>query len=161
MPTYNTPNSTDLKFDIAESTVFKFVLEDAKSEVIRAAKIANVSPTHFSIDDSLCNYKTIDSSRVGICVTKAAEIFGVKGSDNYRYIVSALCEAITSHFSALSSRLDEAKKLWDELGDIPVNEDDEIEERFLHFEAGVDKFTIWSYFERKFDCSVAEDLMFG
>lgn len=56
--------------------------------------------------------------------------------------------------------LEEAKGLWKALGDIPVNEDDEIEESFLHFEIGEDKLEIWSWFEETFDLSVAKDLMY-
>ena len=51
------------------------------------------------------------------------------------------------------------RKLWEILGDVPVNEDDEIETSFLHFEIGTDKFEIWHWFEETFDLSVAEELM--
>lgn len=36
-----------------------------------------------------------------------------------------------------------AKKLWSELGNTPVNDDNEIEEPFLHFDAGEDCHEIW------------------
>ncbi len=51
------------------------------------------------------------------------------------------------------------QELWDELGDIPVDENDELETPFLHFEVGTDKFDIWHWFEEEFDLSVAKDLM--
>ncbi len=54
-----------------------------------------------------------------------------------------------------------AKMLWAELGDIPTNEDMEIETQFLHFEVGTDAETIWHWFEEEFDLSVAEDLMYA
>jgi len=53
-----------------------------------------------------------------------------------------------------------AKKLWLRLGDIPINEDEEIEQRFLHFGVGTHREEIWHWFEGKFDLSVAEDLMY-
>lgn len=53
----------------------------------------------------------------------------------------------------------ESKKLWAELGNIPINNDDEIEERFLHFDIGTPKEDIWHWFEDEFNLSVAEDLM--
>jgi len=58
-----------------------------------------------------------------------------------------------------------AENLWDVLGNIPVNEDDELEEDFdtntgLVFEVGTDKFEVWHWFEEYFDLSVADDLMF-
>jgi hypothetical protein len=57
-------------------------------------------------------------------------------------------------------RLLQAKELWSKLGDIPVNDEDEIDEDFLHFETGTDKFDVWHWFEDEFVLSVAEDLMF-
>ena len=52
-----------------------------------------------------------------------------------------------------------AKRLWEQLGEIPVNKDDEIEKCFLHFKEGTEKTEIWHWFEDKFDLSVAKDLM--
>jgi hypothetical protein len=49
--------------------------------------------------------------------------------------------------------------LWSLLGDIPVSEDDEIEEAFLNFEIGTDKLEIWHWFEDEFDLTLASDLM--
>jgi hypothetical protein len=57
-------------------------------------------------------------------------------------------------------KIEEARKLWNILGNIPIDENDEIEEPFLHFEIGTDKFEIWHWFEEKFDLSVAKDLIF-
>jgi hypothetical protein len=56
-------------------------------------------------------------------------------------------------------KIEEVRKLWDILGNIPTDENDEIEEPFLHFEIGTDKFEIWHWFEEKFDLSVAKYLM--
>ena len=58
-----------------------------------------------------------------------------------------------------------AKKLWLQLGDIPVDKDDNIDEDFYVketdtlFTKGTDKIEIWHWFEETFDLSVAEDLM--
>jgi hypothetical protein len=52
-----------------------------------------------------------------------------------------------------------AKCLWTALGNIPVNDDSEIEETFLHFESGTDCHDIWHWFESEFELSVATDLM--
>jgi hypothetical protein len=52
-----------------------------------------------------------------------------------------------------------AQQLWSELGDIPVNDDNEIEAAFLHFNAGDDTQEIWHWFESEFNLSVATDLM--
>lgn len=56
--------------------------------------------------------------------------------------------------------LAKAKDLWKILGNIPVNENDEIEESFLDFPIGTDKFEIWHWFEEEFNLSVAKDLMY-
>ena len=53
----------------------------------------------------------------------------------------------------------EARKNWEDLGDTPVNEHEEIDERFLNFEAGTDIYSIWHWFEQEYDCSVATELM--
>jgi hypothetical protein len=55
---------------------------------------------------------------------------------------------------------DVSQELWQKLGNIPTNENDEIEEVFLHFPIGTDKFEIWHWFEETFDLSVAKDLIF-
>lgn len=54
----------------------------------------------------------------------------------------------------------ESKKLWEELGNIPINENEEIEERFLFFDIGTPREEIWHWFEDEFNLSVAEDLMY-
>jgi hypothetical protein len=59
--------------------------------------------------------------------------------------------------------LEIAKSLWSELGDIPINEQEELEEDFITpfmvFEKGADREDVWHWFEDYFDLSVAEDLM--
>lgn len=49
--------------------------------------------------------------------------------------------------------------LWNKLGDIPIDEQECIEEKFEHFEIGTHRETIWHWFEEKFNLSVAKDLM--
>ena len=53
----------------------------------------------------------------------------------------------------------EAFKSWQKLGDIPVDDNEEIEISFRHFPIGTDKFEIWQWCEDEFDCSVAIDLL--
>ena len=38
-------------------------------------------------------------------------------------------------------------KAWELLGDIPINDNGEIDIPFLHFEVGVDREEIWHWFE--------------
>lgn len=62
--------------------------------------------------------------------------------------------------------LQTAQKIWEHFGDVPVDEDDNIDEDFeipeldVFFEKGTDKFEVWHWFEETFDISVAKDLMF-
>lgn len=55
--------------------------------------------------------------------------------------------------------LEKAKELWEQFGDIPINDNDEIEEPFLDFPVGTNRFEIWEWFEEKFNISIAVDLM--
>ena len=57
--------------------------------------------------------------------------------------------------------MDKLKKLWDKLGDIPINDDEEIEEDFLHFEKGTDRYTIWHWFEEENDKFIIGKIMEG
>jgi len=60
-----------------------------------------------------------------------------------------------------------AKKLWDRLGTVPVNDDGDIEEEFLipelntKFIIGTDPIEIWSWFEETFNLSLAKDLIYS
>lgn len=53
----------------------------------------------------------------------------------------------------------ESDILWKELSNIPINENEEIEERFLHFDIGTHREEIWHWFEEEFNISV-HDLMY-
>ena len=53
----------------------------------------------------------------------------------------------------------EAKILWELFGEIPIDNDDCIEEEFLGFEPGTERFEIWRWFEEEFELSIAEELM--
>ena len=46
---------------------------------------------------------------------------------------------------------------WDKLGDIPVDEDGDIEESFEHFDVGTDVEDIWLWFEWFFDISIGKE----
>jgi len=55
--------------------------------------------------------------------------------------------------------LEDAKDKWELLGSIPVNSEEEIDEKFLDFEKGTCIYEIWRWFEETFNVSVAKDLM--
>jgi hypothetical protein len=56
--------------------------------------------------------------------------------------------------------LEELQNLWDQFGDVPLQEDtDDIDEEFLHFPIGTDRFEIWHWFEdQNHNFSVVEAL---
>lgn len=51
----------------------------------------------------------------------------------------------------LSEKYSLFASLWEELGNIPINEDEEIEQRFLIFPIGTCRMEIWHWFENTFD----------
>lgn len=51
-------------------------------------------------------------------------------------------------------------ELWDNLGEISVNNKDKIENDFMHFPAGTSKFDIWHWFDERCPNNLHDDLMF-
>lgn len=43
----------------------------------------------------------------------------------------------------------ELKILWTLFGDVPINDQDEIEEDFLDFTKGTDRFDVWHWFDAR------------
>jgi hypothetical protein len=54
--------------------------------------------------------------------------------------------------------LENLKKLWESFGNVPVNEDDEIDEDFHIWKKGTDKFFIWDWFDEELPNGIAKDL---
>lgn len=51
-------------------------------------------------------------------------------------------------------------ELWERFANVPVNNDDEIEENFLSFQAGTSKFDVWHWFDERCPNNLHDDLMF-
>lgn len=49
--------------------------------------------------------------------------------------------------------------LWDDFSVIPINDNDEIEEDFLCFDAGTSRFDVWHWFDERCPNGLAIDLM--
>jgi hypothetical protein len=109
--------------------------------------------------DSICKCNNCEGVFVDTNPQVGANIFNL-GSMFIQELEDHSCPncGVDDYLSDMDS-LDEASFFWNILGDIPVNEEDEIEEEFLGFKIGTDKFEIWHWFEEKFDLSVAKDLM--
>lgn len=56
-------------------------------------------------------------------------------------------------------RLLTLKELWDEFSEVPVNNNDEIEEAFLSFPAGTSKFDVWHWFDERCPKNLHDDLL--
>lgn len=54
----------------------------------------------------------------------------------------------------------QVQTIWEDLGNIPINDDGIIEEDFGGFPAGTDREDIWHWIEATFNISVHDDLMF-
>ena len=59
----------------------------------------------------------------------------------------------------MSDKLTEAKRLWELLSHVCVDDEGCIDTEFEGFEIGTPRFEIWAWFEDRFDCSVATDLI--
>ena len=55
--------------------------------------------------------------------------------------------------------LEELKRLWAKLGEIPINEDEEIEKDFLHFEKGTHRMEVWGWFDEELPNGLGEDIL--
>lgn len=57
--------------------------------------------------------------------------------------------------------LQELYQLWDSLGDVPTDEDDAIEVKFLDFEKGTHREDIWRWFESQNSNFVTGEIQSG
>ncbi|MGM9779769.1 MAG: hypothetical protein ACI3ZD_15770 [Prevotella sp.] len=64
------------------------------------------------------------------------------------------CKNCTEHVRLLT-----LEELWDQFSEVPVNNDDEIEEDFLFFSAGTSKFDVWHWFDERCPNNLHDDLM--
>lgn len=95
----NTLESNHRKFEITNSSFFKDYLLKAIDAAEYAATQANVSPVGLKMDESLCDWGEIETRDVVDYIDEAASHFGNCDSENYQFIVDALCEAVTEHFA--------------------------------------------------------------
>lgn len=81
-------------------------------------------------------------------------------SDCYDWLEQYLSCRRNTEEEIKKNRVAQAKKLWKEFGDIPMNPETEcIEETWCCFPTGTYREEIWHWFEEAFKLSVAEDLM--
>ena len=63
---------------------------------------------------------------------------------------------IEEYIEGIKSSEEYMNFLWEKLGDIPTNEDDEIDEDFMDFKKGTHREEIWFWFEETYNVSVTQ-----
>jgi hypothetical protein len=86
-------------FDILDTPVFAKAKSASIFAVLQAALAANVSAHGYQIDEMFTDCGEIESANAVSVIDECAGMFGYSGSENYKFIVNALCEAVTSHFA--------------------------------------------------------------
>jgi len=79
----------------------------------------------------------------------------VKENEDEDYSVLGFSDAV-EYIDEYCSNLDfiDEEKFWEMLGDVPVTEDDDLDDDFLIFDKGTDKFDVWHWFEENFDTQI-------
>ena len=52
--------------------------------------------------------------------------------------------------------MDDLLSLWHDFSDVPINDWDEIEQPFMHFQAGTYRFDVWHWFDERWPGGVYE-----
>lgn len=82
--------------------------------------------------------------------------FNEFGYNHTRLVMNAgLSESALANLAAESLHQETVFRLWDEFGDVPVDEDDQLTESWLDFEKGVSRFDVWHWFEDSFGYPIA------
>lgn len=55
--------------------------------------------------------------------------------------------------------LEKLRKLWNEFEDVPINQDECIDESFHIWDKGTDRYEIWHWFDDRLPNGIAIDLM--
>lgn len=104
-----------------------------------------------------CNHPTNPSEKEWVVVEKLPDpVSGQYPADGL--IICRNDRMVCRHVAPstlLANPKEAAQALWAELGNVPVTDDGELEEAFLHFPKGADREDVWQWFEETFDISVA------
>lgn len=65
------------------------------------------------------------------------------------------CKTCEEHVELLT-----LSQLWEKLGEIPIDNDDNLEEDFMQFPAGTYRFDVWHWFDERCPRNLHDDLMF-
>jgi PKD repeat protein len=53
-------------------------------------------------------------------------------------------------------KINEFEKMWNVFNDIPINDNDEIEQEFYYWEKGTDRFAVWHWFDEELPNGIAK-----
>lgn len=85
----------------------------------------------------------------------AAESVVKENTPEYKTVDDIPSEYLAKRTDKLSAKL-----LWERLGNISIDDNENIDEPFIFFEKGTDRFEIWHWFEEHYNVSIAEELMY-
>lgn len=50
----------------------------------------------------------------------------------------------------MANTIERLKELWEQFGDVPINENEEIDVEWEDWEKGTDRFEIWHWFDEQY-----------
>jgi hypothetical protein len=101
------PSSINVDLNVANNPEFTKGVERAIEEVKRSAKAASVSTYGYVIDESLTDFNDIKSGSVVAIIDEVAVIFGKNSDLHYKYVLSALCDAVSEYFAYAENCVDD------------------------------------------------------
>lgn len=122
-------------------------------------------PSHCLSDDCPSNTDLVAFMRADAGFEVEFFMVEARGEDDYFAVfpesLSAWSQSFTDHDSCKKylEFMVTGLMQWQELGDIPVDEDDNIDCDYLHFKKGESKIDIWLWFESEYNASVVEQFM--
>ncbi len=130
-----------------------FSIDDTFKEQVSAEELIRTKKHIFTVSD--------DDEHIAIVPEPLAENFNISWAtefDAVAWIVFVQDNHVNGSNWALDKPLELARVLWSELANIPINDDEEIEQDYLQFTSGTSRSDIWHWFEGRFNISIAKDL---
>jgi hypothetical protein len=132
----------------------KFEIEDTFKEQVSNEELARTKSHIFTIEDRGDDYISVFPEPLG---DGFADIWSTE-FDAVAWIVFVQDNHVNGNNWALEKPLEFAQILWSELADVPINDDEEIDQDYLHFNSGTPCVDIWHWFENRFNLSIGKDL---
>ena len=133
----------------------KFEIDDTFTERVSNEELVRTKSHIFTIEERDDDYITVVPEPL------AEDFAGIWSTefDAVAWIVFVQRNHVNGNNWALEKPLEFAQILWAELAGVPINDDDEIEQDYLHFKVGTACVDIWHWFEKRFNLSIGKDLI--